>query len=152
MKKKKGQLQISFAWIFAIFIGAVVIFLAIYTATQIVGTKQYESESFRAKQIGVLLTPVETNLEQGKFATIYVPDETIIFNNCTTPSPSNPFGSQEIRVSTKPAFSGKWQEMTGVESTFHNKYLFSSSSVSGEEEFYAFSKPFRSVAATRPTP
>ncbi|MBU1987905.1 MAG: hypothetical protein KKD94_00275, partial [Nanoarchaeota archaeon] len=118
---KKGY-EFGFAWIFTIFIGAVVIFLAVYIATQIVGMKQLERESVRGKKIGVLLTPIETELEAEKFATILVPDETMLFNGCDPPqSLGNPFGSQHISTSIKSSIGGKWdvKNEQGVKSTFH---------------------------------
>lgn len=142
LDSKRGY-EFGFAWLFAIIIGAVVIFLAIYIAVQIVQTKQLEQETFQGKQIGVLLTPVETNLEQAKSAIISVPDETKVFNGCENPSLGNPFGSQKISVATKKAFSDEWDDSQGIESTFHNKYLFSDSPVQSDKEFYALSKPFK---------
>ncbi len=138
---KKGY-EFSFSWLFALIVGAVFIFLAIYVSTNIIQTKQFETETLSGKKIGVLLTPVETNLEQDRFATIFVSEETKVLNNCVLPyENTNPFGSQEIRVSMKQTFSDEWNEMTGVESTFHNKYLFSSNSVFGSKEIYVFAKP-----------
>ncbi|MBU1103186.1 MAG: hypothetical protein KJ600_01335 [Nanoarchaeota archaeon] len=146
INSKRGY-EFSFSWLFAIFIGAVVIFFAIYAASQIVKTKQFEQESIRGKRIGILLTPLETELEQGKFGTLFIPndDETMLFADCSPPTSSNPFGSQYISTSIKPTFGGEWEpaESQGVQSTFHNKYLFTShQNITGKEEFYVFSKPF----------
>lgn len=137
---KKGY-EFSFAWIFAMFVGAAFIGLAIYSATQLIQMKQGEIDSQRAKQIGVILTPVETGLEEGKFATLAVRDETEIIGSCRPPSATNPFGSQLISVSSDFGF-GKGIDSSGVNSTFHNRYIFSSKPLRGDEEFYALSKPF----------
>jgi hypothetical protein len=141
MHSKRGY-EFSFAWLFALFVGAVVIFLAIYVATQIVQTRQFERESAEAREIGVLLTPVETNLEEGKFATLYVTEETKILNDCEIPDPSDPFGSQKLSLSIRPSLGQEWQNTSGVASSFHNKYLFSGSQINGKDEFYILSKPF----------
>ena len=138
--KKRGY-EFSFAWLFTIIVGATVIFLAIYIATQITQIKQFEEESAEAKHIGILLTPVETNLEEGKFARIILGDETKIINDCINQTNSNPFGSQQIGVSIKPSFGKEWTELSGVESTFHNKYIFSNRTLQGKDNFYVLSKP-----------
>jgi len=110
---KRGY-EFSFAWLFAIIIGAMVIFLAIYVATQIVGTKVFERETIEAKEIGVLLTPVETNIEEGIFATLFVPDETRIINTCDEET-RNHFGSQGISIALRSDIGKEWDDFPGVE-------------------------------------
>src|SRR3989344_5411175 len=95
--KKKGY-EFSFAWIFAIFVGAIIIFLAVYASTKIIGLKKYEEETTTGKSLGSFLNPLSTNLEQAKIAKILVQDETKIFNSCNN---ENIFGAQEIRTSIK---------------------------------------------------
>ena len=73
IKGKRGY-EFSFAWLFALIVGAALIFFAIYSANQIIGTKRIEAESLRAKQIGVLVNPAETNLESARIITITVAD------------------------------------------------------------------------------
>ncbi|MBI2451818.1 hypothetical protein HYV50_01930 [Candidatus Pacearchaeota archaeon] len=137
MQNKKA-LEFSFAWIFAIFIGAVIIFLAIYAATRIVGTEQTKIDAETAKQIGILLNPLETVLEEGKTSTIFVNKETKIFNSCRE---QGVYGVQEIGASVSTAISDD-SSNPGIKSSFRNKYLFSSSVSEGKKEFYVFSKPF----------
>ena len=145
---KRGY-EFSFAWIFAIFVGAVIIFLAIYIAIQIVGTQQAARDVSQSKALGVLLTPIETELEEGKFAKIYLTDPTRIYFECKEPTPSNPFGSQNIRLSVKPPLGQRWEDAQSPAVTFHNKYFFPSGELNafdetaaeGEKEFYVLSKP-----------
>ena len=66
MKSKKAFLQISFAWLFAIIVGMVILFLAIYASTKIIKTEQIALDVETAKEIGVLLNPLETGFETGK--------------------------------------------------------------------------------------
>ena len=68
---KRGY-EFSFAWFFTIIVGAVIIFLAVYAATQIVDLGRTRQETERGKQIGILLTPLGTTLEEGKLATLVV--------------------------------------------------------------------------------
>ena len=147
----KKAYEFSFAWIFTVFAGAVILFFAIYASTQLVDTKRAESEAKAGKTLGILLTPVETNLEEARASTILVKDETRIFNDCGSyPSSSNNyFGSQRISASIKSSIGQEWNAIPGAENTFHNKYLFSNGIrdedknlyTQGNKEFYLFSKP-----------
>lgn len=146
---KRGY-EFSFAWIFAIFIGAAVIFFAIYFAIQMVSTQQASRNVAEGKSFGVLLTPVETGIEEGKFATMYLTDPTRVYFQCEQPLPDNPFGSQKLGLSIKPAIGEDWDEITPIFLTFHNKYFFPSAEPTqtenalmdeGEKEFYVLSKP-----------
>jgi hypothetical protein len=148
---KRGY-EFSFTWIFTVFVGAVIIFFAIYLAIQIAGTHQAERDTSQGKSLGVLLTPIETEIEEGKFATIYLTDPTRIYFECETPQSSgNPFGSQDIGLSIKPPIGKKWEEPSSPMVTFHNKYFFPTANptdeenifmAEGEQKFYVLSKPF----------
>lgn len=137
--KKRGY-EFGFSWIFAIIIGAVILFIAIYATTKVIDTDRTKIDTIRAKEIGILITPVETNLEQAKLATIIVPQPTRINNNCTL---EGEFGEQEISALTSSGFGDEWQPVPGVTSTFHNKYIFSSGQLEAEENFFIFTKPFK---------
>lgn len=136
---KRGY-EFSFVWIFTLIVGAVIIFLAIYAAFQLAESSQSGRNAASAKKIGILLTPFETNLESGKSGPIGVREETTIFNDCSLPSSANPFGSQKISVSVKSDLANQ-ATSPGVQSTFHNKYLFSKNETLGEKEFSTLSKP-----------
>lgn len=133
--------EFSFGWLFALFVGAAVLALAVFIAIQLLDTGQYQRESEEAKRIGVLLTPAETGLEEGKFSTIYVDDETRLMNDCELPTTNYPFGTQLISLATRPSYRSEWQEISGIESSFHNKYIFSTKMPEAEGEFYVLSKP-----------
>lgn len=127
-------LEISFSWLFAIIVGAVILFLAIYISTKLIGTEQTALDARTAKEIGVLLNPLETGFEEGKVTSMNLPSETRIYNRCYD---GGSFGAQRIQVSQK-SFN-KWTE-TDVEVSFGNKYIFSEEYVEGKE-FYLFSMP-----------
>jgi len=132
---KRGYLQISFAWLFAIVVGAVILFLAIFAATKLINTEQTTQDAKIGKEISILLNPLETSFETGKTTSLTLPVETRIYNKCKT---NELFGKQGILISQK-SF-GKWTD-TNIEIEFVNKYLFSENYVEGEK-FYLFSKPF----------
>jgi len=135
MKNKKG-LEFSFGWLFALVVGAAIIFLAIYAAIKFIGSEQMVQETEAAKQLEKILTPIETGSEEANAAgPINFPAETRVYNNCST---DGSFGEQSIRVST--LFGGKWQEQ-GIPITSHNKYIFSPGLMQAKA-LYVFSKPF----------
>ncbi|MEK6823589.1 MAG: hypothetical protein AABY06_01010 [Nanoarchaeota archaeon] len=135
MLNKKGDLNISFGWLFAIIVGATILVLAIYGATKIIKTGQQEGQAVGAKELGVLLNPLETGFKSAISTPLQLRVETRIFNTC---SDFGNFGKQGIQTSE---FSfNKWT-LPGVESSFENKYIFSKSPTEGKK-FYIFSKPF----------
>jgi hypothetical protein len=134
MKDKKA-IEFSFAWLFAVIIGAVILVLAIYIATKMISTGETETGTATAKEIGTLLNPIETGFEEGKSSLISLTTNTRIYNKCTH---LGDFGSQGIQTSQK-SF-GKWSN-PGFEVSFQNKYIFSDNYEEGKE-FYLFSKPF----------
>lgn len=133
--KKRGALEISFGWLFAIFAGIAILGLAIFFVTKFINLQQTVISAETGKQIGILLNPLETSFQSSTTTSFSIPGETIINNIC---SEDADFGNQEISLSQK-SF-GKWTE-TDVDVSFKNKYIFSDSEVEGRN-FYIFSKPF----------
>ncbi len=135
MSDKKRGFQISFAWLFAIIVGAFILFLAIYGVTRLISLGQYEISTETSKEIGILLNPLETGFETGKVTSLSLARETRIYNTCNADSF---FGRQVISISQKNF--GRWPEPSeGV--SFRNKYIFSKRTAEGKD-FYIFSKPF----------
>ena len=132
---KRGALQISFGWLFAIIIGAFIIFLAVFGVTKLMKTEQTTIDVKTGKEIGVLLNPLETGFESAKTTSLIIPAESRISNGCND---DGNFGKQLISVSQK-SFN-KWTE-TNINVGFANKYIFSKGIVEGKK-FYIFSKPF----------
>ncbi len=135
MIKKKGYLQISFAWLFAIIVGAVILFLAIYISTKMISTEQTSLDAKTGKEIGILLNPLETSFQSATVTFFTMPVETRIYNKCDD---YGDFGKQIIQISQK-SFN-KWTE-TDIDVSFPNKYIFSEKEIEGKK-FYVFSKPF----------
>ncbi len=135
-KEKRGYLEISFGWLFAIIAGAAIIFLAVYFSTRLVSTERTSTGTETAKEIGILTNPLETGFESARTSSFTLPAETRIINTCD--DYTNPFGNQIIELSEK-SFN-QWKE-TGVDVSFENKYFFSDSEAEGRT-FYVFSKPF----------
>jgi hypothetical protein len=136
MKNKHGFMEISFAWLFAIIAGAVILFIAIFAATKIINLGQTTTSAESQNQIAILLNPLETSFQSGQLTSITVSTPTIIYNQCD--SKSGAFGNQIISMSQQ-SFN-RWSTPTNGQA-FQNKYIFSDSSVQGQQ-FYLFSKPF----------
>lgn len=127
--------EFSFAWLFAMVVGAAILIVAVFLATRILDTAEMQSATVSAAELGVLLNPVETSLEEGKTYTIRFPEETRVINECFQ---EGTFGRQEISVSVQTP-SGGWSR-PGVPNVFYNKYVFSSTPIEGEE-IELFTKP-----------
>ncbi len=138
--RKKGFLGIPFAWLFALIVGGIILFLAIYPVTRMLDTHQVSLDDQSSKQIGVLLNPLETGFETAKTSSMALPSETRIYNRCDAKEDeaNDYFGRQIIKVSQKTF--GDWSE-PGLDVGFSNKYIFSEEFVEGKR-FYLFSKPF----------
>jgi hypothetical protein len=135
--KMKRGLEASFSWIFAIAVGAVIIFLAIWASNEFIQTERTVRDTEIGKEIGILLSPVETGIESGKTSKIILAEETRLFNTCRT---EGNFGRQSLSVATRSGLGEEFQS-PGFETSFFNKYVFSQSVVRGEE-YLVFSKPF----------
>jgi hypothetical protein len=129
-------IQISFSWIFGIIVGAVILVLAVYAASNFVKTTRFETDSKVAAELGNLLNPVETNLESGRYVVIEFSEDTRVFNSCRE---DGNFGRQGISTSVKSGI-GKEFERPGVESVSFNKYLFSDKVEEGRK-LHVFVKP-----------
>ena len=133
--EKRGFLEISFAWLFALIVGAFILFLAIYFVVKFVGVEQEAQGAVSSTDIGILLNPLETGLGETKKTFLELPVETRISNGCIT---QGEFGKQTL--STSQMSFGKWTE-TGIEAVFQNKYVFSENPAEGSE-FTIFVKSF----------
>lgn len=134
--KKRGFLEISFAWLFAIIAGAAIIVMAILVSTKVINVGQYATSAETQSQIGVLLNPLETSFQTGQTTAITLQTQTKIYNECD--DANGIFGQQVISLSQLSL--GKWSEQTQG-TAFQNKYIFSSDILQGQQ-FLLFSKPF----------
>ena len=134
----KGGFEFSFGWLFAIIVGAAIIFLAVYAAVKLVETEKTAMNLESAKQLDIILTPVETGFEEGKAVPpIVFPTESRIYNNCTN---EGNFGEQLIAVVSSSGIGQKWPA-PGAPLISYNKYIFSEPIIQGKE-INAFPKSF----------
>jgi len=116
---KKG-FEMNFAWIFGILVGAIILGIALYATTGLIETEGKIGETEIAKQLGILLNPLETGLEEASYAVITLPIETQVINRCRT---FGNFGKQIIVTNERNQIGGLGEE--GEEISFFNKYIFS---------------------------
>lgn len=136
--RKKGVFELPFSWLFAIVVGAVIIFLAIYLVSKLVENKKYEINTETSKKLSILFDPMELGVGSGKKPVpIKFSSETRIRNRCSL---GNVFGKQTFSVSGKYGIGREWGEYSNP-IPVENKYVFSKEVEEGKI-FYYFSVPF----------
>lgn len=135
MKNKYGFLEISFGWLFALIVGAFIIFLAVFFVVKFGEIERVSSDVQLSKSFGILLNPLESGFESGRLSLVELPAETRINSECYE---AGNFGSQTLRTSQE-SFGDFTDSYIDVE--FQNKYIFSDNPLEGRN-FYLFSKPF----------
>jgi len=128
--------QFNFVWIFAIIVGASILFLAIYGALKTGDVEKFRGDTEIAKSISILTDPLQAGFAEGSFGRISFNEDTRLRNVCFGVG----FGKNDLSVSTKSRRDGTFGESGGAIS-IHNKYIFSDEDVLGRD-FYVFSKPF----------
>ncbi len=131
----KGQLDISFTWLFGLIIGAIILGLAIYATVKIIGAGEKTVDASTAKQISVLLNPLQLGVEDSKSTTMTFSTNIRIYPGCDL---YNDFGDQKIRVSQE-GFKG-WTE-TDMNISATNLYLYMENPIEGKK-LEIFSKKF----------
>jgi hypothetical protein len=132
--RSKKALEMSFSFIFAMIVGAVIIFLAIYFASSLIKTSERQHSSEIAKEISILINPLQTSIESSKEMSIELPQKTKIYDSCYI---ETPFGRQTF-ASAVESLGGKYGKK-GAEISIYNKYIFSNSIEEGKK-LYLFSK------------
>lgn len=133
----KRGFEFSFAWIFAVIVGAIILFLAIYGVSKLIGTGRYQIDTVTAKELSIIFEPMEVGLASGKSSIANLREDTRIYNDCYS---SGNFGKHRISLATKSGLGGKWKE-PGGEISVPNKYIFSQDVEQGKTVYF-FSKPF----------
>jgi hypothetical protein len=134
--KKRGDIEISFSWLFAIIVGVAILFAGFYLASRFINIGQQSTSASVGKEIQVLLNPLETSFESSQTTSIIIPSETRINNECEE---EGNFGRQGIQLDQKNY--NKWVE-TDVSIWSNNRYIFSNNVTEGKK-FYLFSKQFK---------
>jgi len=138
MENKRAILGIGFNWIFAIIVGGVILFLAIYGASKFISSGEQVLYTGTAAKLISLLDPA-TGLASGmKPAEINFKKLSKIYFECNVWR-NQPFGEQTIAFSEQ-TFGEKYGDK-GREVTIKNKYVFAEDVLEGEKIHY-FIMPF----------
>lgn len=133
MKSRKAQ--VSFQWIFAIIVGAVILFLAIFATSKYVNLQRYQYDAEIAASLSVLLNPVESSIAAATATKIELPVQTRLQLSCLYLG----IGREDLKIATRSSIAEKWQEYSAAQNIY-NKYVFSRY---GEgKTLNIFSKPF----------
>lgn len=133
---KKGAVEFSFTWLFAILVGGFILFLAIYFSSHLISQRSTQSGAQVSSDFMIALNPLESGFESNRKVEIVFPTQAKIYNRCQ--GISGIFGSQRIAVSQK--IFNSWSDAT-LEVSFPSRYLFSEYEIEGKD-FYVFSQSF----------
>jgi hypothetical protein len=138
----KNGLEMGFAWMFAIIVGVVIILLAIYFATQIIGTGQREVNTKVAVEFSNVLDPLQTVVSESSGNNVPLPVEAQIFISCET---DGNFGNTIVSFSERIGFQEEWSQRGGEIRT-QNAYLFSEDILQGRDVdflIFPFEMPYK---------
>jgi len=131
---KKGQFE--FNWLFALILGAVILFLAIFFATKLINTSSYQGSAEIVREFDILLNPFASVSAVGTITLakeVSMPSDILINISCS----SDGLGKNGVSVSQK---SGSKYKGLTPEYAIYNKYIFGEN-LEGKE-FYIFGMPF----------
>jgi len=133
---KRGDF--NFEVIFAVIVGGMILFLAVYGALKLGDNVRYETDTEIAKKIVVLTNPMQAGFSEGKASKVMFNKEVKMDSLCFPDFED--FGEIRISFTTRSDVGEAWNP-PGGETAINNKYIFSDSSEQGKT-LYIFSKPF----------
>jgi len=132
--KKRGAVELPFNWMFAIIVGIIILFIAIYATSKYMGVSEYKVSTETAAHLTNLLSTTETGLASGKSAQINFKKDTRTYYEC---SDLGVWGKDKVAFSEKTF--GDWGEKGGAVDT--QKYVFAENMIESRQ-LNLFSKPF----------
>ena len=131
----KRGFEFSFSWLFAIIVGAVILFIALYAAGRVLKGGEYQQGTETAKKLTILFDPLGAQTGDAKSGKITMSTPIKMYENCIV---GGDFGKQIFSTSEQQAF-GEQQGEKGGSITTYNKYVFTRGNLEGKE-FNYFSK------------
>jgi len=126
----KKALEMSFAWIFAIIVGAIIIISAIYIAGKfIIPGGQYRVNTETAKQIANAFEPLQTSVEEIKSDSLIFISETKLYTSCNL---NEEFGENRFEISERSGFNKQWTERGGDIAS--KNYVFAEEEIETKED------------------
>ena len=132
---KMKKAQIPFQFIFAVLVGGVILFLALFATSKYVNLQRYQYDTELAAKLSVLLNPVESSIAEATATRIDMPVLTRMQLSCVYSG----IGREDLKIATFSTFGEEWQEY-GATQNIYNKYIFSK--FQEGKKLYIFSKPF----------
>lgn len=118
--QKKG-FEFSFTWMFVLIVGAAILFLAVFMASRLITREEKTYNSEVAAELSAALTPIETSVEDEKYAPIRFPAETRVVNECDA---EGTFGEQALSVTVRSGVGNEWAK-TGIPYRSPYSFIFS---------------------------
>ncbi len=118
--QKKG-FEFSFTWMFVLIVGAAILFLAVFMASRLITREGTTYNTEVAAELGAALTPIETSVEDEKYAPIQFPSETRVINECDA---EGTFGEQALAVTVRSGVGKEWAK-TGIPYRSSYSFIFS---------------------------
>ncbi|MEA3329421.1 MAG: hypothetical protein U9Q06_01635, partial [Nanoarchaeota archaeon] len=143
-KNKKG-FQESFTWIFAIFVGGLILIFAVFFAVKMIGTNEPIQNTKTSQELVAIFEKLQTGSEDEKTDRIELVKETRIYTDCSS---SGDFGENRIQISERSSFGGDWSKKGGGVSSMHNQYLFAEEMIQGKDLYFLiipFNMPYKTA-------
>jgi len=138
-KMKKKAISMPFNWIFAIIAGAIILFIALYAANNLLKTGSSIIGVTTTKQFVSYFDPFETGLTSGKSEPITLQKKSrLYFENCN--HYNNVFGRQSIGFQEQ-TVGGRWGENSS-RTYLYDRYIFAENIVEGKK-LIIFSVPIK---------
>jgi hypothetical protein len=141
-KNNKKAFEMSFNWIFALVVGGIILFIAVYAAIKIGYTGNDIGNTEAAAKIVSLLDPMGAGIASGTSDIIKFQSPSRVFIKCDSKN-NKPFGKEEISFSGKTF--GKYSK-EGNSIVVRDKYLFGKNLTEGKEipfVSFPFNMPFK---------
>ena len=138
MQNKKAQIE--FNWLFALIVGAVILFLAFLFASRLISTERYASETELVKNFDILLNPFASVGGIGRITlakAIEMPQAVQINQTCSASAADSKI---TMRMRSESSVGSKWGEWSAA-NNIYNKYIFSDSFMAAKR-FDVLGKPF----------
>lgn len=132
MLSKKAVIE--FSWIFAVIVGALILFLAFYFVGTNLLSKQYEQATVEAQSLDIILNPFSQfgEIKELDSRPLALPQKSTITFSCNEPTTQS-LGNNEITIISK--------TKSGIPRVVYDKYLFAEQQLE-TKKFQALSAPF----------
>ena len=137
---QKKAISMPFNWIFAIIVGAIILFIALYASGNILTTGSTTIGVITTKQFISYFDPFETGITEGKSEPVELQKMSRLFFEVCNPD-YNIFGRQSISFQEQ-TIGGRWVAENSSKTHIGDKYVFAENVVEGKR-LVIFSFPIK---------